>query len=137
MNNKQQFGVRLFCLCAAFVAAVNKSDESYVDEVGGTHDGAIGWGTRWYMVRRVLQGNLQRLHRLAAKKNGQTRLIFKEKFIMKRMNVEAAREARLWITRVIFPTVVVSWLVLSQPEVREKIKRTFSGVGQRFSTRGD
>lgn len=56
---------------------------------------------------------------------------------MKRMNVEAAREARLWITRVIFPTVVVSWLVLSQPEVRETIKRTLSGVGQRFSTRGD
>lgn len=56
---------------------------------------------------------------------------------MRRFNVEAAREARLWITRVIFPTVIVSWLVLSQPEVRETIKRAFSGVEQRFSTKGD
>lgn len=57
---------------------------------------------------------------------------------MKRMNVDAAKEARLWITRVIFPTIMVSYIVFrSNSDIRDAIMRSFRGVGQRFSTKGD
>ncbi len=56
---------------------------------------------------------------------------------MKYKNVEAAREARLWITHVIFPVAVVSFMILSNPNVREKIRDAVSGVTNRFSTKGD
>ena len=47
--------------------------------------------------------------------------------------VEAAREVRLWIEHVIFPTVVVVGIALSNPKVREKV----SGIFKRASGRDD
>ena len=47
--------------------------------------------------------------------------------------VEAAREVRLWIEHVIFPTIIVAGIALPNPKVREKIKGLFK-CEQRFST---
>lgn len=47
--------------------------------------------------------------------------------------VEAAREVRLWIEHVIFPTIIVAGIALSNPTVREKIKGLFKR-GQKFTT---
>lgn len=50
--------------------------------------------------------------------------------------VEAAREVRLWIEHVIFPTIIVAGIALSNPAVREKIKGIFKRE-QKFSTKGE
>lgn len=47
--------------------------------------------------------------------------------------VEAAREARLWIEHVIFPTIIVVGVALSNPKVREKIGGIFKRE-QKFTT---
>lgn len=50
--------------------------------------------------------------------------------------VEAAREVRLWIEHVVFPTIIVAGIALSNPAVREKIKGIFKRE-QKFSTKGE
>lgn len=47
--------------------------------------------------------------------------------------VEAAREVRLWIEHVIFPTAIVVGIALSNPKVRKKIKGIFKRE-QKFTT---
>ena len=44
-------------------------------------------------------------------------------------NIEASREARLWVTQVIMPTLVVaSALVSVKPEIKDKAKAKFEEV---------
>ncbi len=52
-------------------------------------------------------------------------------------NVETAREVRLWIEHIIFPTVIVVGIALSNLNVRARIKGIFSHGEQQFSTKGD
>lgn len=39
--------------------------------------------------------------------------------------VETAREVRLWIERIIFPTLVITGAVIVNPKLRDRIKKIF------------
>lgn len=42
--------------------------------------------------------------------------------------IEASREARLWIGQVIIPAAIAAGYVMSKPELREKISTKFNEV---------
>lgn len=58
---------------------------------------------------------------------------------MRRMNVETAREVRLWIEHIIVPAAIIA--IAASPKLRAKIKSViFAGSDeseQRFATKGD
>lgn len=39
--------------------------------------------------------------------------------------IETAREVRLWIERIIFPTLVITGAVIVNPKLRDRIKKIF------------
>lgn len=39
--------------------------------------------------------------------------------------IETAREVRLWIERVIFPTLVITGAVIINPKLRDRVKKIF------------
>ena len=39
--------------------------------------------------------------------------------------VETAREVRLWIERIIFPTLVITGAVIVNPKLRNRVKKIF------------
>ena len=46
---------------------------------------------------------------------------------MRYRNIETFRELRLWIERIIFPTLVVSGVLIFNPNIRNKVKSVFKG----------
>ena len=48
-------------------------------------------------------------------------------------NIEAAREVRLWVTHIILPIGIVSYLVFSNPKARAAIKYTPEQVKSTFT----
>lgn len=46
---------------------------------------------------------------------------------MRYRKIEAFRELRLWIERVIFPTAVVTGVLIFNPNIRNKVKSVFKG----------
>lgn len=59
---------------------------------------------------------------------------------MKRKNIDAAREFRLWISQVIVPGAIIAGAILSNPEVKEfaytKMKSANETIKNRFKKRG-
>lgn len=49
--------------------------------------------------------------------------------------IEASREARLWIGQVIIPAVTVVTAVMAVPEVRNAVKDKFNNVKQTIKTK--
>ena len=47
-------------------------------------------------------------------------------------NIEAAKEVRLWVTHIILPMGIVSYLVFSNPKVRAEMKYTCEKVKSKF-----
>jgi len=39
--------------------------------------------------------------------------------------IETAREVRLWIERIIFPTLVITGAVIVNPKLRDRVKKIF------------
>lgn len=39
--------------------------------------------------------------------------------------IETAREVRLWIERIIFPTLVITGAVIINPKLRDRVKKIF------------
>lgn len=49
--------------------------------------------------------------------------------------IEASREARLWITQVIVPTLMTVGMAMTVPEFREAVKTKTSEIKEKFRTR--
>ena len=49
--------------------------------------------------------------------------------------IDASREARLWITQVIVPTVMTVGMAMSIPEFREAVKTKTSEIKEKIRTR--
>lgn len=54
---------------------------------------------------------------------------------MTRREIEASREARLWIGQVILPAVICAGVIMSKPELRDRIKTGFSNVKRSIGLR--
>lgn len=46
---------------------------------------------------------------------------------MRYRKIEAFRELRLWIERIVFPALVVSGVLIFNPNIRNKVKSVFKG----------
>lgn len=51
---------------------------------------------------------------------------------MKRKNIDALREIRLWVTNCIVPAAIIAGTLASNPKVREKISTTFENFKAKF-----
>lgn len=49
--------------------------------------------------------------------------------------IEASREARLWIGQVIVPAAVGVAMVLSKPEARDFVKEKYNSLKEKISTK--
>lgn len=49
--------------------------------------------------------------------------------------LEASREARLWIRQVIIPAAICGVVIMSKPELRSKIKTKFNNVKRNIGLR--
>ena len=49
--------------------------------------------------------------------------------------IEASREARLWVTQIIVPAILSVGMVMSIPEVRETVKTKTSEFKEKIRTR--
>ena len=49
--------------------------------------------------------------------------------------IEASREARLWVTQIIVPTIFGIGMVMSVPEIREPVKAKVSEIKEKIRTR--
>lgn len=51
--------------------------------------------------------------------------------------LETSREIRLWITQIIVPTAIAAGLYFSVPENRDKAKRTFNKIANKFRRKNE
>lgn len=49
--------------------------------------------------------------------------------------IEASREARLWVTQIIVPTILSVGMVMTIPEVRETVKTKASQIKGKIKTK--
>lgn len=48
--------------------------------------------------------------------------------------IEASREARLWVTQVIVPTIMTIGMAMTVPEFRDAVKTTTSKIKEKIRT---
>lgn len=49
--------------------------------------------------------------------------------------IEASREARLWVTQIIVPTICGVGMLMTVPEIRETVKTKASEIKEKIRTR--
>lgn len=49
--------------------------------------------------------------------------------------IEASREARLWVTQIIVPIICGVGMLMAVPEIRETVKTKTSEIKEKFRTR--
>lgn len=49
--------------------------------------------------------------------------------------IEASREARLWVTQIIVPTIMTVGMMMTVPEIRETVKAKTSEIKEKIRTR--